>query len=295
MAKASANGIEIEYDTFGDTSASPLLLIMGLAAQMIWWDEEFCEQLAAKGHFVIRFDNRDVGLSTKFDDAGIPDLVEVISARIQGKKVQAPYTLDDMADDSIGLLDALGIDSAHVCGASMGGMIAQTIAIRHPKRMRSLTSIMSTTGDPSLPQAGADVMALLITPPPRERTENIEYSVKLWRTISGSRFPFDEDFIRKKLAESYDRSFYPQGAARQIAAIVAHGDRTPALKSVNVPALAIHGSEDPLVPVECGRATARAIPGSSLLVIEGMGHNLPAGAWPQIIDAITRHTHGRSF
>jgi pimeloyl-ACP methyl ester carboxylesterase len=194
-----------------------------------------------------------------------------------------------MADDSVGLLDALGIHKAHICGASMGGMIAQTIAFRHPARVASLTSIMSSTGAPDLPRAKPDVMALLITPPPLERDANIEHGVKIWRTISGSGFPFDEEWVQKRVELSYDRSFCPQGAARQLAAILAHGDRTPALRSVTAPALVIHGVQDPLVPVECGKATAAAIPGASLLIIEGMGHSLPVGVWPQVIDAIADH------
>ncbi len=290
MAHVKANGIQIEYDTFGDSSSPPLLLIMGLAAQMILWDEEFCKQLAAKGHYVIRFDNRDVGLSTKFEEAGIPNVMEVMTAAMQGQKVDSPYTLDDMANDSVGLLDALGIGKAHICGASMGGMIAQTIAIRHPERVASLTSIMSSTGDPNLPRAKPEIMSILFTPPPADRDANIEHGIRMWRTISGPGFPFDEDWTRKRVALSYDRCFYPQGVARQLVAIMAHGDRTPFLKSVTMPTLVVHGADDPLVPVECGRATAEAIPGALLLIIDGMGHNLPIGAWPQITDAIAAHT-----
>ncbi len=290
MTQAKANDIQLEYDTFGDISSPPLVLIMGLGVQMIMWDEEFCRQLAQKGHYVIRFDNRDIGLSTKFDDAGAPDVMKALSALMQGKKVDAPYSLDDMADDTVGLMDALGIDTAHVCGASMGGMIAQTIAIRHPARVRSLTSIMSTTGALDLPQPKPEIMAFLLTPPPQEREANIEHGLKLWRTIGSPGFPPDEERIRRMAALSYDRCFHPEGVARQIMAVWAQGDRTPALKSVTTPTLVIHGAADPLLLVECGEATARAVPGSSLLVIEGMGHDLPVGAWPQIIDAIAAHT-----
>ncbi len=290
MTKANANGIQLEYDTFGKSSSKPLLLIMGLAAQMIMWDEEFCERLAAKGHYVIRFDNRDVGLSTKFDKAGLPDVMAAIAASMQGKKIDAPYTINDMADDSVGLLDALGIDKAHICGASMGGMIAQTIAFRHPARVLSLTSIMSSTGARDLPQAKPDVMALLLTPAPVNREANIEHGVKVWRAISGPGFPFDEEYMRKKMALSYDRCFCPQGVMRQLTAILAHGDRTPSLKSITTPTLVIHGADDPLVPVECGKATAAAVPGAKLLIIKGMGHSLPTEAWPQIVDAITTLT-----
>jgi pimeloyl-ACP methyl ester carboxylesterase len=195
-----------------------------------------------------------------------------------------------MADDSVGLLDALGIDKAHICGASMGGMIAQAVAIRHPARIMSLTSIMSSTGDPDLPQAEPDVMALLLTPPPKERVANIVHGVKLWRAIGSPGFPFDEAWTQKRVALSYDRCFHPQGVMRQLMAILAHGDRTTALKSVAAPTLVIHGTDDPLVPVECGKATAEAVPGATLLTIEGMGHSLPVGVWPQIIDAIATHT-----
>jgi pimeloyl-ACP methyl ester carboxylesterase len=290
MAKATANGIEIEYDTFGNSSSRPLLLIIGLGAQMIMWDEEFCEQLAADGHFVVRFDNRDVGLSTKFDKAGIPNVMEAMSAVMQGEKIDAPYTLNDMADDAVGLLDALGIDKAHICGRSMGGMIAQIMAIRHPERVVSLISIFSSTGDPNLPRAKPEVMQLLLVPRPEEREANIEFGVKMWQAFSGSGFLFDEDGTRRKVAQVYDRCFHPQGAARQLVAVMASGDRTGALKSVIAPTLVMHGSDDPLVPVECGEATAKAVPGASLAIIEGMGHTFPVGAWPQIIAAIVAHT-----
>jgi pimeloyl-ACP methyl ester carboxylesterase len=290
MPSVKANGIQIEYDTFGKSSSAPLLLIMGLGSQMILWDEEFCERVAAKGHFVVRFDNRDVGLSTKLHKAGIPNVMKAMTALMQGERIESPYSIDDMAEDSVGLLDALGIDKAHICGASMGGMIAQTIAMRHPARVASLTSIMSSTGAPTLPRAKPEVMMLLLTPPPQEREACIEHGLKLWRTISGPGFHFDEQWIRTRVARSYDRCFYPQGAVRQLMAILAHGDRTPALKSVAAPTLVIHGGADPLVPVECGRATAEAVPGASLLIIEGMGHSLPVDVWPQIIEALAEHT-----
>ena len=292
MPKATANGIQLEYETFGDKSAQPLLLIMGLAAQMILWDDEFCDKLAAKGHYVIRFDNRDIGLSTKIDEAGMPDVITAMAASMQGETVEAAYSLDDMADDTAGLLDALNIDKAHICGASMGGMIAQTIAIRHPERVSSLVSIMSSTGAPDLPQAEPEVMAVLLTPPPPEREANIEHGISVWRTIGSPGFPFDEERVRGRMTRSYDRCFCPEGVARQLMAIIAHGDRTPGLKSVTAPTLVIHGKDDPLVPVECGKATAAAVPGADILIIDGMGHDLPVGAWPQIIDAITDHAKG---
>ena len=291
MARATANGIQIEYETFGNPSGRPLLLIIGLGAQMIHWDDDLCQDLAKRGHYVIRFDNRDVGLSTKFEEAGVPNLVEIFGKIIQGEKVKPPYTLDDMADDAVGLLDALGIRKAHICGMSMGGMIAQTVAIRHLPRVLSLTSIYSTTGNPDVPQPKPEVLGLLITPPPREREAFIEHMLGVFKAIAGPGFAVDEKWTRKIAAGSYDRCFCPQGMARQLVAILTHGDRGPALASVKVPTLVIHGTDDPLVSVEGGKATAKAVPGAQLMLIEGMGHDLPrGGAWPRIVEAITAHT-----
>jgi pimeloyl-ACP methyl ester carboxylesterase len=290
MARVRANGIEIEYDSFGSASGRPLLLIMGLGGQSIMWDEGFCEALAERGHFVLRYDNRDVGLSTKLDAAGIPNVMELMMQGAAGKTPSVPYTLDDMADDAAGLLEALGLETAHVCGASMGGMIAQTLAIRHGGRLRSLTSIMSSTGNPSLPPAKPEAMAVLMTPPPTDRASSLDAAVRTWRTIGSPGFPFDEAKIRERAGRLYDRSFYPQGTARQLAAIVAQGNRAPRLREVSTPTLVIHGAADPLVPIEGGQDTARSIPGAELLVIEGMGHDLPEGAWPQLVGAISEHT-----
>src|SRR4030042_662952 len=291
MARATANGIQIEYETFGNPSSRPLLLVIGLGAQMIHWDEDLCQDLAKRGPYVIRFDNRDVGLSTKFEEAGVPNLVEIFGKIMQGEKVKPPYTLDDMADDAVGLLDALGIRKAHICGMSMGGMIAQTIAIRHLSRVLSLISIYSTTGNPEVPQPKPEVIGLLITPPPAEREAFIEHMLGLFKTIAGPGFAVDEKWTRKIMAESYDRCFYPQGMARQLVAILTHGNRGPALASVKVPTLVVHGTSDPLVPVEGGKEPAKAIPGAQLMLIEGMGHDLPhGGAWPRIVEAIAAHT-----
>jgi pimeloyl-ACP methyl ester carboxylesterase len=289
MPTAFANGIRIEYETFGAPSADPLLLIMGLGAQMLLWDEELCEQLAARDHFVIRFDNRDVGLSTKFDHAGTPDLMALVAALQSRRPVPAPYTLDDMADDAVGLLDALGLAAAHLVGASMGGMIAQTAAFRHSARVKTLTSIMSTTGDPSLPPARPEAMGMLMITPPAERAAAIEHAVRVWRTIGSPGFPFDEPRIRDRAARQFDRCYHPAGTSRQLAAVLAHGSRRQRLRSVTAPTLVIHGSDDPLVPVEGGKDTAAAVPGAELLIIEGMGHDLPRGAWGRIVDAITSH------
>jgi len=291
MPSVAANGIQIEYETFGNSSGRPLLLIIGLGAHMIHWDADLCKDLAARGHYVVRFDNRDVGLSTKFGETGIPDLPEIFGKLLRGEKVKPPYTLDDMADDAVALLDGLNIPKAHVCGMSMGGMIAQTIAIRRPERILSLISIYSTTGNPELPQAKPEIINLLIAPPPTERQAFIEHMLVVFKTISGPGFPPDEAWTRKIIGESYDRSFYPEGITRQLVAILTQPNRAPALSSVKVPALVIHGTSDPLVPVEGGKDTARAIPRAELMLIEGMGHDLPhGGAWPRMVEAIDNHT-----
>ncbi len=290
MPTARANGISLEYDTFGPPDGHPLLLVMGLAAQMLLWPDEFCAALAARGHRVIRFDNRDVGLSTKLDGAGMPDAAAAMQAALLGERIEAPYLLSDMAADAVGLLDALGIAAAHVVGASMGGMIVQTMAITHPARVRSLTSIMSTTGDRELPPARPEAAAILFLPAPADRAGNVERAVHIFRTIGSPGFPFDEAQVRELAARCYDRSFNPAGAARQLVAIMASGGRGKALAGVRVPTLVIHGREDPLIPLEAGLATARAVPGAELLVIDGMGHDLPRAAWPQIVERISALT-----
>ncbi len=290
MSKIRANGIELEYETFGDPAGTPLLLVMGLGAQMILWDEEFCAQLAERGHYAIRYDNRDVGLSTKFDSAGAPNLVDLMTRAAAGESVDAPYTLSDMASDGMGLLDALEIPAAHIVGASMGGMIVQSMAIEHPDRVRSVTSIMSTTGAPGLPPAKPEAMQVLMKPAPTDRQAYIDNSVKNFPLIAGGGFPIDEARVRRRAERGYDRCFYPVGMARQMAAIVVAGSRREALASVRAPALVIHGTNDPLVPVEGGVDTHEAIPGSELVLIEGMGHDLPPQAWPQIIEAISKLT-----
>jgi pimeloyl-ACP methyl ester carboxylesterase len=289
MPRVTVNGIELEYETFGERSTPPLLLIMGLGAQMILWEDEFCVALAARGFFVVRFDNRDVGMSTQLDASGVPNVFSAMQAAATGKPVQAPYTLAHMADDTVGLMTALGIERAHAVGASMGGMIAQTLAIRYPMRLLSMTSIMSTTGDPSLPPASADAMRVLLTPPAGDREGNIASNLEAWRVIKSPGFPFDEDHMRALFGRAFDRGYHPAGVARQMAAIVASGNRTEALRSVMVPTLVIHGDADPLIRVEAGRATADAVPGATLLLIPGMGHDLPRGTWSPIIGAISTH------
>ncbi len=293
MPKAKANNIELDYETFGDPSAKPLLLVMGLGAQRIRWDELLIDKIVKRGFYVITFDNRDIGLSTKFEEAGVPDIMKAATAGMKGEKVDAPYLLKDMADDAVGLLDALGIEKAHICGASMGGMIVQEIAINHPSRVLSLTSIMSTTGAPGLPPAKPQAMQILMKPAPQEREASIEASIEAGRVLYGS-FPYDEEKARKLAGINYDRSFYPQGMGRQMLAIMASGDRTEKLASVKVPTLVMHGKDDPLVLVECGIATSEAIPGSELLLIEKMGHSTPPEAWPQIVNAIVSNTEKAS-
>jgi pimeloyl-ACP methyl ester carboxylesterase len=290
MPKAKVNDIEIEYETFGDPSSKPLLLVMGLGTQMIAWLDEMCETLANQGFYVIRFDNRDVGLSTKFEEAGLPDLAEIYAAVGRGESVEVPYTIEDMADDAIGVLDALNIDKAHICGASMGGEIAQVIAYRHPKRVLSLTSIMSTTGNRDLPKPSDELMQEMFAPIPPDRESIIKQGVRYGKLTYGT-FPYNEEKAYEMGAKAYDRSYFPLGSLRQMAAIFANGNRKPKLASINVPTFVIHGREDPLAPVEGGIDTAEAIPGAELLIIEGMGHNFPPEVVPQILDAIIVHAN----
>jgi pimeloyl-ACP methyl ester carboxylesterase len=291
MPQVTANKISIEYETFGDPSSPPILLIVGLSAQLIYWDEEFCTQLAQGGLYVIRFDNRDAGLSTKFDEAGVPDVMDIIRKLMSGQKVTPPYTIEDMAADAVGLLDALKIEKAHICGMSMGGMIAQTLAIHYPQRVLSLTSIYSTTGNPHLPQPKPEVMGILLTPAPRERVSFIQFETDLFRVLTGPRFGFDEKWVRETMSKAYDRAYYPQGTGRQLVAILTQKNRKTALQGVRVPTLIIQGDADPLVSVEAGRDTAKAVPGAELKIIEGMGHDLPHGeAWVHIAKDIIVHT-----
>ncbi len=289
MARARGNGIEIEYEVAGSPADPPILLIMGLGGQLLAWDDEFVLGLARRGHFVIRFDNRDVGLSTHFDGATAPPLAELVAKRAAGETIEVPYRLSDMAGDAAALLDHLELHAAHVVGASLGGMIAQTVAVLHPQRVRSLTSIMSTTGDPSLPPAKPEAMARLALPVPTERGAYIEHQLASQAVMSGAGFPFEPERARALAGRLFDRAFYPQGVARQLAAVFASGSRKDALAAVRAPTLVIHGLEDPLVPVEAGVDTHDAIPGSELLLIDGLGHNLPRGVWPTLWDAIQKH------
>jgi len=286
---ARANGIDIAYQTFGDKDASPLILIMGLGSQMVLWDGEFCRKLAAGGYRVIRFDNRDIGLSTKLDWMQVPDTTAVAAALQRGEVPVLPYTLEDMAADTAALLTALGYDKAHIVGESMGGMIGQIMAINPPERLLSLTSIMSSTGDPFLPPPSPEVLEILYTPFPTDHNGFVESFVRTFKVLSGAAMPLSEALARKWAEQSYKRGLNPAGVARQFAAIMAAGDRTEKLKSISIPTLVIHGDVDPLLPVECGLATATAIPGSRLKIIQEMGHALPEAVWPQIVAEITRH------
>ena len=290
MPNVKANGITIEYQEFGDPNGPPLLLIMGLGAQMILWHEEFCEQLVARGHRVIRFDNRDVGKSTWFDHLGVPDVMGAVTAALSRQPVSAPYLIRDMAADAIGLLDALHIEKANIVGASMGGMITQAIAIDFPSRVRTLTSIMSTTGNPDLPPANPAALTVLMAPPPTTRDEAIERTVNVFRTIGSPGFPFDEAGMRERAERSYERGFNPTGTVRQLVAILASGSRAEALRAVRAPALVIHGKDDPLVPFAAGQDTAAAIPGAEMLAFDGMGHDMPRALWPRFADAISTLT-----
>ncbi len=292
MAQATANGIQLEYDTFGDRSGRPLLLIMGFGGQMIHWSEEVCNQLAEGGHYAIRFDNRDSGFSRKCEDLGVPDQFEILKAIARGKESEIPpYTYYDMGDDAAGLLDVLGIEHAHLCGLSTGAAIAQTVAINHPLKVSSLISISGTTGNPGLPTMRSDLFTLTLNAPLSGRDDFIEYFINFYKTTRGSAFPFEEAWTRRAATEAYDRSFYPDGLMRHFVAGFHRGDRRNALATVTAPTLVIHGEEDPLFPVEGGRDTAEVIPGAELMIIKGMGHELPyRGAWPQIVEAITAHT-----
>lgn len=288
MAEVKANGITITYDTFGSDKAPAVLLIMGLGAQMTRWRPEFCEQLAARGFRVIRFDNRDAGLSTHLVDAGVPDMAAIVAALQKGEKPEVPYTLSDMAADATGLLDALSIARAHIVGASMGGMIAQLVAADHPDHTLSLTSIMSTTGNPSLPRATPEAMAVLTNRPPHPSEEEayLKHTVAAARVTGSPGYPADEAVLRAQSLADVQRCYEPTGFARQMAAITATGDRRAKLKTITAPTVVVHGAADPLVPVQGGHDTAENIPGARLVVIPGMGHDLPPPLYDTLIDAI---------
>jgi pimeloyl-ACP methyl ester carboxylesterase len=277
--------VELCYETLGDPANPTLLLIMGLGAQMIYWPEPFCEALVGEGFHVVRFDNRDAGRSTILRHVRPPSAAALISRRLR----DVAYTLEDMADDAAGLLDHLDVDAAHVVGASMGGMIAQTLAVRHPDRVLSLVSIMSTTGGRKVGRPQRRLIPLLLRPVPRDPDGYVKRMMAGARLIGSKGFPQDPERLKTMLARAYDRGVHPSGTLRQLGAIVASGDRTPALASVRAPTLVIHGDADPLVTPSGGQATAAAIPGARLLTIEGMGHDLPRQVWARLVAAITTH------
>ena len=284
MPRALTDRIEIEYETFGDPGDPGMLLVSGLGAQLTSWDPDLCAMLAERGLYVIRFDNRDVGRSTKVPAPDL-DVMAAVMAAMSGEPVEVPYRLADMALDAWGLLDHLGIDRAHLVGASMGGMIVQTMAIQHPDRVRSLTSIMSTTGDPDVGHPDPELLAFLLEPTPTDREGYIEASTAASRAF-GSPAWFDEERTRARHALSFDRGHHPPAAGHHLLAVLASPSRSEGLRSLDVPALVIHGAADRLVHPSGGERTAECIRGSELLVLEGMGHDLPAQLWPRIVDAI---------
>lgn len=289
MPQAPTNGIFVEYESHGPADAEPVLLIMGLGTQMTRWPAPLYGKLVDRGLRVIRFDNRDVGLSAKLDDAGPVDMTAVIGALMQGRKPEVPYLLSDMAADAVGLLDHLGIESAHVVGASMGGMIAQMIAAEHPARVLSLTSIMSSTGNPALPRATPEAMAVLTNRPPHPETDlegYLDHSVRAARVLGSPGYPMTEEALRERSLHDVRRSHYPAGFQRQYAAIAASGDRREKLKNITAPTVVLHGADDPLVPLAAGQDTAASIPGAEMRVVPGMGHDVPPGLYDTIVDAI---------
>ena len=279
-------GITLCYERFGNETDPPMLLIMGLGTQMVGWPDEFCQQLAERSLHVVRFDNRDIGRSSR-NPGRPPTPRQLITRKID----PVLYTLTDMANDAAGLMRELQIAPAHVAGASMGGMIAQTLAARHPDAVRSLTSIMSNTGNRWKGQPAFRIYRYLLRRAPEERERYIEYTTRVFKAIGSRGLPFDEDRVRAMVARSYERGHDPAGPGRQLGAIIASGDRTPELRTIRAPTLVIHGSKDPMVARSGGVATARAIPGASLMTVQGMGHDLPEAAWPQLVDAIARHAH----
>ena len=286
MPRCVANGIEIEYESFGSPTNPAMLLVMGLGMQLTGWDPELCALLAKQGFHVIRFDNRDIGLSTHLDDAPVPDPLAVLGGDTSG----VPYLLADMADDAAGLLTALGISGAHVVGASMGGMIVQELLLRHPELVLSACSIMSTTGARDVGQPSAEAAAALIAPRAASREEAIKRGVEVWRILESPAYPQPEPVLWEQETARYNRSFYQDGPARQLAAILASPDRTPGLASVIAPTVVIHGDADSLINVSGGKATAAAIPDAELKIYPGMGHDLPSELWASYVDAIVANT-----
>lgn len=291
MPAADANGVRIDYESLGDPQAPAIVLIMGLGMQSIAWPDPFCAALASEGFRVVRFDNRDSGLSSRMSGGGSAALMMALAAKWLRLPVRAPYSLDDMADDTVGLMDALHLARAHVVGASMGGMIAQLVAIRHPSRVASLTSIMSSSGNAALAKPTAAARKALLRPAPRPGDVEavVEHLVSLFGVIGSPGFPADPAALRSHIERGVRRAYDPAGTLRQLLAIIAAPDRRARLKRIPAPTLVIHGVDDPLVPLEAGRDTARSIPGARLMAIEGMGHDLPPALWPVLVEAIAAH------
>lgn len=290
MSQVRANGIQLEYESFGDERAPAVLLIMGLGVQMIYWPDDFCRRIADAGYRVIRFDNRDIGQSERMDHLGKVDVLRAGLRKLFGLKVQAPYLLDDMAQDSVGLLDALGIERAHIIGLSMGGMIGQIIAAKYPQRTLSFTCIMSTSGARGLKQPSLRIQARLGQRPKKlDRESLIAHSMETWRLIGSPAFPTDAAVLRDVVSRALDRGVYPKGIARQTVAILASPSRVPLLKTVTAPTLVIHGAQDPLVPLPGGQDVAKHIKSARIEIIDGMGHDLPPQLMPRIGDLILDH------
>lgn len=289
MAQAKINGISIEYEVHGADDGEPLLLIMGLGMQLTRWPAPLYEKLVARGFRVIRFDNRDVGLSQKF--TGAPSIESVVMARMQGQSPDIPYTLDDMAADAVGVLDHLGIERAHVTGASMGGMIGQLVAADYPERVRSFTAVFTTTGNPALPPSKPEAMAVLTTraPDPAKDIEAyLDHTLRSARTIGSPGYPLDEKIVRERSRVDVLRCYEPLGVARQLAAVIANGDRRVKLANIKAPVVVLHGDSDPLVPVEGGKDLAATVAGAELRIVPGMGHDLPPELYDTVVDAIVR-------
>lgn len=280
--------IELEYDTFGDKGRPTLMLIMGFGAQMVAWDEEFVKMLADAGHYVVRFDNRDCGLSTKLDGVTVDSDAVVAASLLEQPLPPVPYTLSDMAADTVGLMDHLGVEKAHVLGASMGGMIAQVLAIEHPARVASLISVMSMPGEPETMQSTPEAMTALMSVPPSSRDAYIEHSL-VYQAFQSKKYR-DDDLSRRNAARDFDRSFYPQGAPRQLAAIYASGRRTEALAALKVPTLVLHGNDDTLISPVAAKRTAEIIPNAQLVMLDDMGHDIPRPLWGQVVDTVASFT-----
>jgi proline iminopeptidase len=295
MPSLNANGIRIAFDTAGDPKAVPLLLVSGLGLQLTAWPDEFVEGLVELGFYVIRFDNRDSGLSTKFEHAGTPSLTLAWLKSLLRLPLKPPYRLEDMADDAIGVLSALGVARAHVVGMSMGAMVGQLMAAKYPSRVLSLTSIMSSSGRRGLPGPTPDARRALLRRPrgPGDIDTAIDYNVQLLQAIGSPAYPTPEKHLRRRVARALRRNCCPGGVVRQMLAVTACGDRTPQLQTIAAPTLVIHGAADPLVPLACGIDTAQAIPGARLEVIEGMGHDLPAQLLERLLALIDAHAHGK--